>query len=416
MLSARLPSPFFPPMPKPSPLAIVEVGTTQAVCLVGVPSPDGPVQILGVGVNPLVGIRKGEIHNMPDAVTGVRTAIDMAEKAAGFPLADVWLVISGGNVQSDIISGTVYTEGHTVSKENLTSAIRMATSNSQQALPERAVLHLVPQNYVVDDKKQHANPSGMDGHKVDARVLMVHADIGVVANAQKLLQEAHLETRGRLFSAICAAEAALSAEQRRDGALLINLGGGTTSYVVYADNLVVAAGSIPVGGDHVTNDISHAFHITFKSAEALKTASGSAVVDADSLGKRVAVPEASSVTSPTPVSLHDLQTVINARMEELFDVVLEKLGQDASVPNVVLVGGGARLKAVDELAGRVFRCRCTRGTLPPGVSVPGLSDDEAATVYGAFAVAQRELAELEDNTPATNLWGRLFGKPRGEIR
>ena len=416
MLAATLSFPLPFSMPKPSPLAIVEVGTTQAVCLVGIPQPDGPVQILGAGVNPLVGIRKGEIHNMPDAVTGVRTAIDKAEKAAGFPLADVWLVVSGGNVHSDIISGTVYTEAHTVSTENLTSAIRMANSNSQQALPERAVLHLVPQNYVVDDTKHHSNPSGMDGHKVDARVLTVHADAAVVANAQKLLQEAHLVAKGRLFSAICAASAALTDEQRRDGALLINLGGGTTSYVVYADNLVVAAGSIPVGGDHISNDISHAFHITFKSAEALKIASGSAVVDEDSLGKRVAVPEASSVTSATPVSLHDLQTVINARVEELFGVVLDRLGPDASVPNVVLVGGGACLKAIGTLASRVFRCRCTIGGLPEGVSVPDLSGPEAVTTYGAFAIAQRELAELEDNMAPTSLWGRLFGKPKGEIR
>ena len=403
-------------MPRPSPLAVVEVGTTQAVCLVGVPQTDGPVQILGAGVNPLVGIRKGEIHNMPDAVTGVRTAIDKAEKAAGFPLADVWLVISGGHVQADIVSGTVYTEAHTVSPENLTSAVQMANTNSQAALPERAILHLVPQNYVVDDKQHIASPAGLPGRKVDARVLTVHADAAVVANAHKLIQEAHLDVRGHLFSAICAAEASLTEEQRRGGALLLNLGGGTTSYVVYADNLVVAAGSIPVGGDHVTNDISHAFHLTFKSAEALKLASGSAIVDADALGQRVAVPEASSVTSSTPVSLHDLQTVINARMDELFGVVLDKLGPDGSVPCVVLVGGGALLKGVDTLASRVFRCRCTCGGLPEGVSIPDLSGPEAATTYGAFAVAQRELAELGDSSAPQSLWGRLFGKPRGTIR
>lgn len=403
-------------MSEPPPLAIIEVGTTQAVCLVGVPQPDGSVKIRGAGVNPLVGIRKGEIQNMPDAVTGVRTAIATAEKEAGFPLGDIWLIVSGGNVHADIVSGTVYnTEAPTVSNEKLSSAIRAANSNSIKALPERAILHIVPQNYAVDDRKL-TDPSGMTGRKVDANVLTIHADASVVSNAQKLLQEAHLEVRGRLFSALCAASAALTDDQRHGGTLLVNLGGGTTSYVLYSDNLVVAAGSIAVGGDHVTNDISHAFHLPFKSAEALKIASGSAVVDAGSLDKRIRVPESSTVAEARSVNLHDLQTIINARMEELFGVLLDKLGPDGFFSSVVLVGGGARLHGVASLAERVFRSPCTIGDLPAGVSIPGLSGPEAVTAYGAFAIARRELDELEDSSAHPSLWGRLFGKPKGDIR
>ena len=401
-------------MAKQSPLAVIEVGTSQAVCLIGVPQADGRVDILGAGVNSLVGIRKGEIHNMPDAETGLRTAIDKAERAANLTLKSVWLIVSGGNVRADTLSGTVYTDASTVSHEDLTAAVDIAQDTSRKALPEREILHLVPQNYIIDDKHPIASPAGLPGRKVDARVLTIHADAAVVNNAQRLLQEAHLTVTGRLFSAVCAA-ATLTDEQRRAGVLVINLGGGTTSYAVYADGLVVAAGSIPVGGDHVTNDIAHAFRVSFKTAEELKISAGSALVSADTADKRVQVPDSSRMADRRTLNLHDLHTVINARMEELFSVVAVNIG-DAFYTEVVLVGGGAQLRGAAEVAGRLFNCPCRVGGLPDGASVTGLSGAAAATAYGAFRIAAKELEEMSGPAAPQPLWDRLFGKSKGGDR
>lgn len=401
-------------MPKPTPLAVIEVGTTQAVCLIGMPQPDGCADILGAGVNPLVGLRKGQIQNMPDAVTGVRTAIAKAEKAAGMTIPEAWLVISGGNVQADILSGTVYNEAPTVSAEDLTNAVEIASATSRKSLPERAILHLVPQNYVVDDRHSVASPAGLPGRKVDARVLTIHADASVVGSAQQLLQEAHLPVKGRLFSAVCDA-ATLSEDDRRNGTLVVNLGGGTTSFAVYSEGIVTAAGSIPVGGDHVTNDLAHAFRISFKTAEELKVSVASAVVSADMLDKRVRVPDASRMADERSVNLHDLCTVVNARVEELLGVVAAAVG-DAFYSGVVLFGGGALLRGAETIAQRVFNCPCRLGSLPDGVSLPGLAPPVAATTYGAFRVAARELAEQEASASPQGLWNRLFGKPKGDIR
>ena len=401
-------------MAKQSPLAVIEVGTTQAVCLIGLPQADGRVEILGAGVNSLVGIRKGEIHNMPDAEIGIRTAIEKAERAAELTLKSTWLIVSGGNVQSDMISGTVYNEAPTVTNEKISAAIDLAQDTSRKALPERAILHLVPQNYIIDDRHPTTSPTGLPGRKVDARVLTIHADAAVVNNAQQLLQEAHLTVTGLLFSAVCAG-ATLSEEQRRNGVLVVNLGGGTTSYAAYHDGLVVAASSIPVGGDHVTNDIAHAFRVSFKTAEELKVSAGSALVSSDMVDKRVQVPDSSRMADRRTINLHDLNTVINARMEELFTVLAVKLG-DAFFSEVVLVGGGAQMRGAAAVAGRVFNCPCRIGGLPEGESISGLSGAVAATAYGAFHVAEAELAEMAGDSAPTGLWGRLFGKPKGGIR
>jgi cell division protein FtsA len=357
-------------------VAVLEIGTTNTVALIGEALEGGRVRVIGKGVSRTAGVRKGLIIELKQAAAGVHSALSQAEDAADVSVGEVLLAVSGAHIVTTPGEGRLPVRGSDgkVTRDDMDEVRELARENRPGA--DRAVLHALPQFYRLDDLDEVANPEGMRGKQLRLGVLFIHGLKNRIEDAVNLLKGRALDTRDVAFSALAAATAVLTPEQRNHGAVLVDLGGGTTNYVVYLRNVVVAAGSFGVGGDHVTNDIAQAFSLPVGQAEELKLSDGCAIIDPQRAARRVELP--ASVVSPAArsISVKALHTIIEARQRETLSLVRDQIGAELrqAGAGVVFTGGGAYLPKLDELAERVFGMRAQIGEPLPQL-IEGLRDD-----------------------------------------
>ena len=367
------------------PIAALEIGTSRTVICVGESDENGRMRITGVGTYPSTGVRKGQINDLSQASVGVESAAKQAEKQADVSIWQVLLAISGGHIQAAVNTGmaTIRSNDRVVSKED----IEEVTENAQavQIEADRQVLHTITQSYMVDDQPGIVKPEGMRCKVLTLNVMAVHGMKNRIDNAVSVAKSVQLDVTDVAFSGICAALAVLTPEQKRNGVVLVDLGGGTTNYIAYCNNVISAVGCIAVGGDHITNDIALAFNIPLNRAEEIKRAEGCAMIDPDTGGKRVVL-SADVGFEERLLSCKALHTVINSRMDETFRVLRSKLDEAGVLPHlgggVILTGGGAYLRKVSDLAQRVFGLPCRIG-LP--VNVDGLDAQEQPAALSTAA-------------------------------
>ncbi|MDD4017929.1 MAG: cell division protein FtsA [Kiritimatiellae bacterium] len=394
------------------PIAALEIGTSRTVMCVGESDESGRVRITGVGTYPTTGVRKGQITDLAQARVGVEAAAKQAGKQADVSIWQVLLATSGAHIQAVVNPGmvTIRSGDRVVSRED----IEEVTENAQtvQLEADRQVLHTITQSFTVDDQPGIVKPEGMRCKVLALNVMAVHGLRNRIENAVSVAKSAQLEVTDVAFSGICAALAVLTPEQKRNGVVLVDLGGGTTNYIAYCNNVISAVGCVAVGGDHVTNDIALAFNIPLNRAEEVKRAEGSAVIDSESGGRRVTLP-ADVGFEERLISCKTLHTVINARMDETFRVLRSKLDEAGVLPHlgggVILTGGGAYLRKVTDLAQRVFGLPCRVG-LP--VNVEGLeSVEQPAALSTAAGLALYGRLTYEDRglfSPLKNLLKGVF--------
>jgi cell division protein FtsA len=266
--------------------------------------------------------------------------------------------------------------------------------------------------YGLDGLDGISSPKGMSGKLLKLRTLVIHGSKARVNDARTAATNAKLEISDPYFAGRCAAEAVLSPEDKAAGTLVIDLGGGSTSFVAFADGRLIDAGVIGVGGDHVTNDIKLAFSLTHAQAGAVKR-SASATFSPERTG-RVEVPSSLTSGDGATISMRALDTVVNARIGELFSIIRERLDEDGVLHRlsggVVLTGGGAQLKNITSLARSLFGGIVRIGTLIPGIE--GLEKEPFpalhATLAGALLLEQRNSSEQSLFDPITNLWKKFF--------
>lgn len=394
------------------PIAALEIGTTRTVVCVGETDESGRMKITGVGSYPTTGVRKGQVIDLTQAGVGVESAAKQAEKMSAVSIWQVLLATSGGHIQAAINPGilTIRSADRVVSKEDIEEVAENA-----QTIPldnERQVLHTITQSFTVDDQPGIVKPEGMHCKVLTLNVMAVHGLKSRIDNAVSVAKSAQLEVSDVAFSGVCSALAVLSPEQKRNGVVLIDLGGGTTNYIAYCNNVISAVGCIAVGGDHVTNDIAQAFNMTQSRAEELKRSEGCAVLDPEAGMRRVVLP-AQVGFEERMLSCKALNTVINARMDETFCVLRSRLDDAGVLPHlgagVVLTGGGAYLRKVSDLAHRVFGLPCRIG-LP--VNVDGLDSVEQpaalSTAAGLVLYGQMTYEDRGLFSPLKNLFKGVF--------
>ena len=396
------------------PIAALEIGTSRTVVCVGESVDGGRVKIIGVGTCPTIGVRKGQVSDLAQARTGVEKAIPQAEKLSNVTVWQTLLAVSGGHIQAGANSGMVQIRSgdSTVSRDDIEEVSEIA--QEVQLEPDRQILHTITQSYTLDDQQGIFKPEGMRCKTLKKNVLAVHGQKTRIDNAINVVKSAQVEVSDVTYSGVCAALAVLTPEQRRNGVVLIDLGGGTTNYVAYCGDVMSAAGCVAVGGDHVTNDIALAFNIPQKRAEDVKVKDGCAVVDAENSVGRVTL-TADVGFEERALSCKALHTVINARMDETFRVVRSKLDEAGILQHVtdgiVLTGGGAYLRKVTELAQRVFGLPCRIG-IP--VNVDGLESQECpaalATAAGLVLYGQKTYEDHSMLAPVKNIFKKVFGK------
>ena len=371
--------------------AALEIGTTRTVLAIGETNADGRLRVTCHAEIPSTGVRKSQILDIKQATTSIQSVLHEIEKkqsesGSSITLGNAFLVVSGQHIKADPFQGVTAIEGAKVGNEELDAVF--SSSRTMQLPKDRELLDIVDQDYEVDSLGGIATPRGMSGRMLKLNTLQIHADRNRINDARTAADDAKLEIREPLFAATCAAEAVLEAHEKRNGVLVLDIGGGSTGYAAYSDGHLAATGVIGVGGDHVTNDIAHAFQTTNSQAEQLKTNEASAIIGGAGLEQqRVKVPGSSPLIETRTISRRALDTVVNARLRELFTVIRETL-EDLDLLNrlhagVVLTGGGAALG----MGARIGR----------PIHVDGLENEKFpaafAAISGALLFASRNYEE-----------------------
>lgn len=345
-------------------IAVLEIGTSNTVALIGEVLEGGRVRISGFGSVKTAGVRKGLITDLTQAQAGVRSALTLAEDMASVSVGEVLLAVSGGHISSTCDEGKapIRSADGKVTREDIDAVRELAREHQ---FPGQTILHALPQSYQLDDMDDILNPEGMRGKQLRLGSIFIHGQQERIEDARNLLKGLALDTRDIAFSALAAATAVLTDDQRSHGVLLIDLGGGTTNFVLIHRKVVVAAGSFGVGGDHITNDIAQAFGIRANRAEELKLSDGCAVIDAQRAGQRIEMPLNVIAGPLQSVSVRALHTVIEARMRETLELIRDQLGPHLrqAGSGVVFTGGGAYLPRLNELAERIFGVPAQTGEL-----------------------------------------------------
>ncbi len=391
--------------------AALEIGTTRTVLAVGEAETGGRLKVTCHAEIPSSGVRKSQIMNINSTTQSIRSVIRQVEEkqkkqGASLTLGNAVLAVTGQHIRADVYTGMVQVEGATVSADDMAAVSESARQFVQSK--DRDLLGVYDRDYELDGLGGIASPQGMAGRILKLNTLQVHADHNRIEDAKSAANNLHLEIRDAVYGVACAAEVVLEEREKRDGVLVIDFGGGSTGYAAYLDGYLAATGVIGVGGDHITNDIAFAFQTTQAQAEGLKIQEASAMLSAeDEAAARVKLPGDSPIMESRTISRRALNTVVNARMRELLEIIrvqLEEQGLEARLHGgIVMTGGGAALKDLDVLLTHELGTSVRVGR---PIHVDGLEEEahpEAfATIAGALLFAHQNYEEK-------SLLGSLFG-------
>src|SRR5438067_6703081 len=366
-------------MAKKNPLIIgLDIGTYKIGVIVAEVTQQG-AEIVGIGTSPSRGLRKGVVNNMEKTVEAIRKAIDEAELMAACEIRSVIAGSAGSHLKGFNSHGVVAVRNREVASGDVERVVDAARA---VALPtDQEVLHVLPQEFIVDDQDGIREPVGMAGVRLEARVHIVTGAVSAGQNLIKCCNRAGLHVRDLLAGPLAAAEAVLTPEERELGVALVDLGGGTIDVVVYQAGTIRHTAVLPVGGGHVTNDLAAALRTPFAEAERLKQRHGCALTAGAPADQAVEVPGLGG-RAPHHLSRRALAEVIEPRAEEtlmLARAELERAGcYQALASGVVLTGGGAVLEHMTALAERVFRLPVRLGA---PLHLSGLVDAVASPMY-----------------------------------
>ncbi len=378
----------------------LEIGTSKTCIVVGEVRADSAVKILGIGLTKTAGVRKGEVYDFAQARACLKDALSKAEDASDVEIGSVFLAVTGSHIQGVNHKGTYrLPDGQpTVMPEHVEEARTIAR---EVHIPsDHVYLHPIVRNYWLDGLEHATSPVGLYGKTVEADFHVVHGIGARIQNSIKLVREVPLEVDDVVFSPIATAQMALDRDQRERGALVIDIGGGTTDYALYLNGAIAAAGCIPVGGDHVTNDIHLVTGLPFSKAERLKVLEGDVSADpVKSIGSAKLTDDRGF--AEVEVSRSMLNEVIRQRLEETLHLVLKRLPEGAMKSvgaGVYLTGGTSLMRGFSQLAYDVFGRDIYRPE-PPEISgvQASFKDPHYATAIGLIRYAQ--ILETERATP-----------------
>jgi len=335
----------------------LEIGTSKVAAVVGDVRPDQPIHILGVGLTPSRGVRKGEIVDLETAARCVRDALADAETASDVDIRAVYLGVAGAHIRSVQSRGSVVIPDD--QGEVFMSHIQQVQESARniQLPSDHCFLHSILQHYYVDGQDEVLNPVGLQGSRLEADFQIVHGSSKRIGNAIRCVRELGVEVTQPVFNGVAAAQVVLNADQKNAGAVVIDIGGGTTDFVAYDHGAVRACGSLAVGGDHITNDISLGLRLPMARAEWLKVQEGGVLLEGEPASGRVVLkPEAGFAGCVVERKL--LNTIINCRVREMLTLVKKELDAVKAMRylggGVLLTGGCSLLEGIDDLAGEVF--------------------------------------------------------------
>ncbi|MBP6629521.1 MAG: cell division protein FtsA [Kofleriaceae bacterium] len=349
----------------------LDIGTTKIACIAGEVTDDG-IDIIGIGTAPSRGLRRGVVVNIDATVAAIQQAVDEAENMAGCEITTVYAAISGAHVRGLNSHGIVAVKDKEVREADVARVIEAAKA---VAIPmDREVLHVLPQQYLIDDQDGIRDPLGMAGVRLEAKVHIVTTAVTSAQNVVKCANRCGLQVADIVLEPLASAQAVLEDDEKELGVAVVDIGGGTCDLVVYADGAIVHTAVLPLGGGHVTNDIATVLRTPLESAERIKRKYGCATRDLVEEGETMEVPSVGG-RGPRVLPRLSLVEVIEPRIEEIFEHVRKELMRsgyfDGLAAGVVLTGGATAMEGMQEVGEHVLRLPTRRG-LP--IRIGGLVD------------------------------------------
>lgn len=377
-------------MAKSTIYAALEIGTSKICVVVGEAKRDGAIKILGVGEAKSKGVRKGEILEFDKVQTCLNDALVRAEDRSDVMIRTVFLGITGAHIQSVNNRGLhCLPEGRTEIQEKDVEEAKESARNVDIA-EDQTFLHSVARQYIVDGVEGVRLPVGRQGRQIEADYHIIHGLMPRIQNSIKCVREIPLEVEDVVFNPVAAAQVVLSRDAKREGALMIDIGGGTADFVLYEDGMITVSGCIPLGGDHISQDIAQAVQIPHSRAESLKINTGSCLVDGSLEGESVRI-EDDNGFAIGEVERSFLNEVIQLRVQEIFEQVRQRCEGHLSrlAAGVYLTGGSSLLKGIDLVAKDVFGMKVTRSGSSPVSGVTAMFEKPQYSVpIGLIRYAQ----------------------------
>jgi cell division protein FtsA len=332
-------------------IVALDIGTTKVCTLIAQKTPKG-LDILGVGSHPSNGLKKGSVVNIEKTVESISNSIEEAKMMAGIEDLDSATVgIAGNHIFCFNSSGVVPVKNKEINQSDVDRVIEAAKA---VLIPsDREILHVIPQEFKVDNTAGIKNPVGMCGSRLEVNVHIVTGKTPLIQNLIKCVEQAGLSANSVILQPIASSRSVLSQEERELGVVLIDIGGGTTDIAVWKEGSLLHSQIIPLGGNHFTNDLAVALKIPHNEAERIKLTSGTVLKDNQSADAYITV-QGLSGTKPREVPMSFIAEILGARAEELFqvvrEVIVEKNLQNEITGGFVLTGGGALIRNLSELA------------------------------------------------------------------
>jgi cell division protein FtsA len=401
-------------------LVAMDIGSSKICTLVGEADEAGVLRILGVGVVPARGIRRGVVVNIAEATDAIRASVERAERTSGYQIRRAIVGIAGPYVASVNSKGTASVLR---GERGITPAdVQRAVENARViAIPHsREILHVLPRAFTVDGQEGIRDPIGMYGFRLEAEVHIVTAEVGPLANLRRCIESAQIEVEEFVLSPLASAEAVITEGEREMGVALVDIGAGTTDLAVFVDGSVAYTTVIPVGGQHITNDLAYGLHVPAPVAEEIKIRHGHALAAAIPAEEQITV-QGFGDNGPVTFSRREMAEIIEARVQEIFQLVLGELrksGYERLLPaGLVLCGGTALLPGIREVAREHTGVPVRIGMLwDLGGLAETLRSPAFATAVGLLRWGLRADAAAAYAASEGSWWARLWQAVRGILR
>jgi cell division protein FtsA len=364
---------------EPNRIVGLDIGTNKVVAIVGEVNADGDLEIIGIGSHGSRGLKKGVVVNIESTVQSIQRAVEEAELMAGCEIDSVYAGIAGSHIRSINSHGIVAIRDREVFSQDLERVIDAAQA---MAIPaDQKILHILPQEYVIDTQEGIKEPLGMSGVRLEAKVHLVTCAVNAAQNIEKCIERCGLKVNDIILEQLASSYSVLTDDERDLGVCLVDIGGGTTDIAVFTDGAIRHTAVIPIAGDQVTNDIAMALRTPTQYAEEIKIKYACALTQLARLEETIKVPGVGDKPA-RELSRQALAEVVEPRYDELFTLIQAELRrsgfENLIASGIVLTGGASKMEGVIDLAEEIFHMPVTLGSPR---NVEGLKDIVRNPVY-----------------------------------
>jgi len=385
-------------MPKNGYIVGLDIGTKKVAAIIGEITEDNKIETIGIGTSESRGLRKGVVVNLDATVNAIKKAQEEAELMAGVEIESAFIGISGAHIKSFNSRGVIAVSGRNreITHEDIKRVVNQ--SKAVSIPPDREIIHVIPQEFVVDEQDGIKDPLGMSGIKLEVNVHIVTSALTSVQNLRTCIERAGIEIEDVFLNQIAAATSTLTPDEQELGVGLVDIGGGTTEVAIFERGSLWYTSIVPLGGDNFTNDIAVGLRTPIPEAEKIKKKFGCIATPLVDEEETIEVPAVGRGRKPRVLSRQILADIIQPRAEEIFRLIdndIKRMGYEKSLNSgVVLTGGTAMLDGLEEVAEEIFDLPIRRGD-PTGVGglVDRVNTPDYATTVGLILYGFKQLEE-----------------------